>query len=242
MVANTFLEALNKNNDKRETCIKYIRSFRLIQNNRTELAVLVTKGLLNSFIHRGMESEFENIRLYFVEALDIEIVLVKDLFFDTILISEDEIVKLNPIIAIGLIDESNLGSKNYTYISKLLISVALYEKSKEYFEKAKSVFEEYIDNIFDSDSVPVEPIFAFLQINNCLIPSFFTLVANAANTIIPTVDIALYLNNLSVHILSGFSECYEDIDNIGFSDDIDFSIVELLISNGFYYTPLYYYK
>ena len=56
MVANTFLEALNKNNDKRETCIKYIRSFRLIQNNRTELAVLVTKGLLNSFIHRGMES------------------------------------------------------------------------------------------------------------------------------------------------------------------------------------------
>ena len=240
MVANTFLEALNKNNDKRETCIKYIRSFRLIQNNRTELAVLVTKGLLNSFIHRGMESEFENIRLYFVEALDIEIVLVKDLFFDTILISEDEIVKLNPIIAIGLIDESNLGSKNYTYISKLLISVALYEKSKEYFEKAKSVFEEYIDNIFDSDSVPVEPIFAFLQINNCLIPSFFTLVANAANTIIPTVDIALYLNNLSVHILSGFSECYEDIDNIGFSDDIDFSIVELLISNGFYYTPLYY--
>lgn len=133
-----------------------------------------------------------------------------------------------------------MGSKNYTYISKLLISVALYEKSKEYFEKAKSVFEEYIDNIFDSDSVPVEPIFAFLQINNCLIPSFFTLVANAANTIIPTVDIALYLNNLSVHILSGFSECYEDIDNIGFSDDIDFSIVELLISNGFYYTPLYY--
>lgn len=240
MVANTFLEALNKNNDKRETCIKYIRSFRSIQNNRTELAALVTKGLLYSFTHRGMESEFEKIRLYFVEALDIEIVLVKDLFFETILISEEEIVKLNPIIAISLIDESKLDSKNFTYISKLLISVSLYEKSKESFEKAKIVFEDYIENIFDSDSVPVEPIFSFLQINNCLIPSFFTIVANAAYTIIPTADIALYLNNLSVQVISGFSECYKDIDNIGFFDNIDFSIVELLISNGFYYTPLHF--
>lgn len=79
-----------------------------------------------------------------------------------------------------------------------------------------------------------------MNINKCIIRSYFEIVRKGIENEITVNDIANFLNSLSISMLEEAEDCLKVIDDIGFQKTLSIDIISLLIKNNFLYTPLIY--
>ena len=147
------------------------------------------------------------------------------------LITADEIKTINDIdIILKFIDVNVLKKDNYEYIAATINNQPLNQNS-ETFKIACNVFRR-----FSKLLSPIEMgdgLLKFVDINNYLDDGFFEIISKAE---IKHRDIATYLNKFSASELS--AEYIKIIDSLGFDDYISEDIIDTVLQEKHYYTPL----
>ena len=147
------------------------------------------------------------------------------------LITADEIKTINDIdIILKFIDVNVLKKDNYEYIAATINNQPLNQNS-ETFKIACNVFCR-----FSKLLSPIEMgdgLLKFVDINNYLDDGFFEIISKAE---IKHLNIATYLNKFSASELS--AEYIKIIDSLGFDDYISEDIIDTVLQEKHYYTPL----
>ena len=149
------------------------------------------------------------------------------------LITADEIKTINDIdIILKFIDVNALKKDNYEYIISTINKQPL-NRNSETFKIACNVFRR-----FSKLLSPIEMgdgLLKFVDINNYLDDGFFEIISKAE---IKPRNIATYLNKFSASELS--DEYVKIIDSLGFDDYISEDIIDAVLQEKHYYTPLLY--
>ncbi len=147
------------------------------------------------------------------------------------LITADEIKTINDIdITLKFIDVNVLKKENYEYIISTINKQPLNQNS-ETFKIACNVFRR-----FSKLLSPIEmgdDLLKFVDINNYLDDGFFEIISKAE---IKQRNIATYLNKFSASEFS--AEYVKTIDSLGFDDYISEDIIDAVLQEEYYYTPL----
>ena len=226
------IDSASINTDYSQSILKRVRGL----TNRDDLIKDLISDLL--ILAEKEKEKFILSRKLLISTFDIEVILFKDLFFKNVMVTSEEINLLNnPIISASLIDTELVEVNNYDYISSLLTSIDLNREDSDIFNNAINVFYGYIDVLAHEDVA--NDLLKFMNINSFIHKDFFDIVLSEVKETIDLTDLANYLNSLPLtDLISG--GYMETIDEVGFRDSIDLSIVNALIESGYYYTPLLY--